>query len=132
MQTTKYLHKKSSNIIVEVPPECHIFIRSQHGAPLLPLDNYIYRCKLVRRTKSYWSCIRSRSSKCNGRVICQDTSIPYCPPALGERNPTPKVWYSFPLCYAMNRRGTMNLHFRGNLRHCILWKNSPRSTDAPP
>lgn len=23
------------------------------------------------------------------------------------------MWYSVPLCYMMNRRGTMNLHFRG-------------------
>ncbi|XP_065073228.1 modifier of mdg4-like isoform X32 [Ochlerotatus camptorhynchus] len=43
----------------------------------------------------------------------QVTAIPYCPPPLGDRNPTPKVWYSYPLCYVMNRRGTMNLHFRG-------------------
>ncbi|XP_055594855.1 modifier of mdg4-like isoform X28 [Uranotaenia lowii] len=43
----------------------------------------------------------------------QGTAIPFCPPPLGDRLPVPKVWYSFPLTYVMNRRGTMNLHFRG-------------------
>ncbi|XP_065073212.1 modifier of mdg4-like isoform X17 [Ochlerotatus camptorhynchus] len=52
-----------------------IFIRSQRGAPLLTLDNFVYRCERVRKTRSYWLCIRYKSSKCNGRVICQGNKI---------------------------------------------------------
>nr|XP_029723711.1 modifier of mdg4-like isoform X22 [Aedes albopictus] len=55
--------------------ECRTFIRSQRGAPLLALDNFIYRCERVRKTRSYWLCIRYKSSKCNGRVICQGNKI---------------------------------------------------------
>ncbi|XP_055616853.1 modifier of mdg4-like isoform X20 [Toxorhynchites rutilus septentrionalis] len=51
------------------------FIRSQRGAPLLTLDSFIYRCERVRKTRSYWLCIRYKSSKCNGRVICQGNSV---------------------------------------------------------
>ncbi|XP_021693990.1 modifier of mdg4 isoform X29 [Aedes aegypti] len=51
------------------------FIRSQRGAPLLTLDSFIYRCERVRKTRSYWLCIRYKSSKCNGRVICQGNKI---------------------------------------------------------
>uniref|UniRef100_A0A1Q3EZZ7 Putative modifier of mdg4 n=1 Tax=Culex tarsalis TaxID=7177 RepID=A0A1Q3EZZ7_CULTA len=51
------------------------FIRSQRGAPLLTLDNFIYRCERVRKTRSYWLCIRYKSAKCNGRVICQGNTV---------------------------------------------------------
>ncbi|XP_052567448.1 FLYWCH-type zinc finger-containing protein 1-like, partial [Culex pipiens pallens] len=51
------------------------FIRSQRGAPLLTLENFIYRCERVRKTRSYWLCIRYKSSKCNGRVICQGNTV---------------------------------------------------------
>ncbi|XP_058451139.1 modifier of mdg4-like isoform X19 [Malaya genurostris] len=52
-----------------------LFIRSQRGAPLLALDSYVYRCERVRKTRSYWLCIRYKSSKCNGRVICHGNDI---------------------------------------------------------
>ncbi|XP_055595644.1 modifier of mdg4-like isoform X23 [Uranotaenia lowii] len=55
--------------------EYRTFIRSQRGAPLLTLGNFIYRCERVRKTRSYWLCIRYKSSKCNGRVICQGNTI---------------------------------------------------------
>ncbi|XP_055594811.1 modifier of mdg4-like isoform X23 [Uranotaenia lowii] len=55
--------------------EYRTFIRSQRGAPLLALGNFIYRCERVRKTRSYWLCIRYKSSKCNGRVICQGNTV---------------------------------------------------------
>lgn len=60
---------------VEDATEYRVFIRSQRGAPLLTLGNFIYRCERVRKTRSYWLCIRYKSSKCNGRVICQGNKI---------------------------------------------------------
>ncbi|XP_058057587.1 modifier of mdg4-like isoform X14 [Anopheles bellator] len=41
------------------------------------------------------------------------TSIPERPPALNNFTPVPKRWYTAPLVFARNRRGTQNLHFRG-------------------
>ncbi|XP_062698310.1 FLYWCH-type zinc finger-containing protein 1-like [Aedes albopictus] len=73
------LDSGSPDIVLDFTPddaaECRTFIRSQRGAPLLALDNFIYRCERVRKTRSYWLCIRYKSSKCNGRVICQGNKI---------------------------------------------------------
>ncbi|KFB53269.1 Mod(mdg4)-h55.7a [Anopheles sinensis] len=42
------------------------------------------------------------------------TAIPFRPPPLGDTVvPVPKFWYTAPLTFVVNRRGTRNLQFRG-------------------
>ncbi|XP_058130350.1 modifier of mdg4-like isoform X11 [Anopheles coustani] len=51
------------------------FIRSQRGAPLLVKDSFIYRCERTRGNRSYWLCVRYKSHKCTGRIICQGNAV---------------------------------------------------------
>uniref|UniRef100_A0A182S6H5 BEN domain-containing protein n=1 Tax=Anopheles maculatus TaxID=74869 RepID=A0A182S6H5_9DIPT len=53
----------------------HTFIRSQRGLPLLAKNNFIYRCERTRNHRSYWLCIRYKTHKCKGRLICQKNAV---------------------------------------------------------
>ncbi|KFB53271.1 AGAP003439-PN-like protein [Anopheles sinensis] len=75
------VEKSESPHIKEYPAETELitggraFIRSQRGAPLLVKDNFIYRCERTRGNRSYWLCVRYKSYKCTGRIICQGNAV---------------------------------------------------------
>ncbi|XP_058057600.1 modifier of mdg4-like isoform X26 [Anopheles bellator] len=58
-----------------VDGDCLPCIRSQRGAPLLTKDRFIYRCERTRDDRSYWLCIRYKTNKCNGRLICEGNIV---------------------------------------------------------
>uniref|UniRef100_A0A182JNK1 FLYWCH-type domain-containing protein n=1 Tax=Anopheles christyi TaxID=43041 RepID=A0A182JNK1_9DIPT len=45
------------------------------GLPLLVKNKFIYRCERTRNHRSYWLCIRYKTHKCKGRIICQNNSV---------------------------------------------------------
>lgn len=51
------------------------FIRSQRGAPLLTRSGFVYRCERHTGERSYWLCIRYKTIRCGGRLICQGNDI---------------------------------------------------------
>lgn len=51
------------------------FIRSQRGAPLLTQHGYVYRCERHTGERSYWLCIRYKTLRCGGRLICQGNDV---------------------------------------------------------
>lgn len=51
------------------------FIRSQRGAPLLTQHGYVYRCERHTGERSYWLCIRYKTMRCGGRLICQGNDV---------------------------------------------------------
>lgn len=55
--------------------EMWTFIRSQRGAPLLVYDGFLYRNERRINKKTYWLCIRYKSSRCNGRMILNGNTI---------------------------------------------------------
>uniref|UniRef100_A0A182PMZ3 BTB domain-containing protein n=1 Tax=Anopheles epiroticus TaxID=199890 RepID=A0A182PMZ3_9DIPT len=50
-------------------------VEFQRGLPLLVKNNFIYRCERTRNLRSYWLCIRYKTHKCNGRIICQSNAV---------------------------------------------------------
>lgn len=51
------------------------FMRSQRGAPFLVQSGFVYRCERYMGQRTHWLCTKYKTTKCNGRLICQGNDI---------------------------------------------------------